>query len=55
MTQRTTHRGKDGVKLYAERDQQGRFKDVQTYKHAHAQDIKRTSKSERSNECSRKD
>jgi hypothetical protein len=48
MTERTTHRSKDGDKLYAVRDKQGRFKDVQTYKRAHGQDVKRSSKSERS-------
>ena len=47
MTNRTTHRSKDGSKLYAERDEQGRFKDVQTYKRAHGQDVKRSSKAER--------
>jgi hypothetical protein len=48
MTDRTTHRSKDGDKLYAVRDQQGRFKDIQTYKRAHGQDVKRSSKAERS-------
>ena len=33
-----------GAKLYAVRDKQGRFKDIQTYKRAHGQDIKRKSK-----------
>jgi DNA-binding protein HU-beta len=44
--QRTTHRSVSGTKLYAVRDAQGRFKDIQTYKRAHGQDIKRRSKAE---------
>ena len=48
MTERTTHRAKDGYELYAVRDKQGRFKDIQTYKRAHGQDVKRSSASERS-------
>ena len=48
MTERTTHRSTSGTKLYAVRDKQGKFKDVQTYKRAHGQDVKRSSKSERS-------
>jgi DNA-binding protein HU-beta len=43
---RTTHRGVSGTKLYAVRDAKGRFKDIQTYKRAHGQDIKRRSKAE---------
>jgi len=43
---RTTHRSAKGTKLYAVRDSKGRFKDIQTYKRAHAMDIKRGSKSE---------
>ena len=41
---RTTHRSSTGTKLYAVRDAQGRFKDIQTYKRAHGQDIKRRAK-----------
>ena len=41
---RTTHRSTSGKKLYAVRDKQGRFKDIQSYKRAHGQDIKRRSK-----------
>ena len=41
---RTTHRSASGTMLYAVRDAQGRFKDVQTYRRAHGQDIKRRSK-----------
>src|SRR5262245_55032662 len=44
---RTTHRSKSGKKLYAVRDKQGRFKDIQSYKRAHGQDIKRRSKKEK--------
>jgi DNA-binding protein HU-beta len=43
---RTTHRSSKGTKLYAVRDSKGRFKDIQTYKRAHAMDIKRKSKAE---------
>jgi len=43
---RTTHRSSSGKKLYAVRDAKGRFKDIQTYKRAHSQDLKRRSKSE---------
>jgi DNA-binding protein HU-beta len=43
---RTTHRSRSGTKLYAVRDAKGRFVDIQTYKRAHGQDIKRRSKAE---------
>jgi hypothetical protein len=43
---RTTHRSSAGKKLYAVRDAEGRFKDIQTYERAHAMDIKRGSKAE---------
>jgi DNA-binding protein HU-beta len=43
---RTTHRSSKGTKLYAVRDAKGRFKDIQTYKRAHAADMRRTSKAE---------
>lgn len=43
---RTTHRSSKGTKLYAVRDKEGKFKDIQTYKRAHGQDLKRKSKSE---------
>ena len=39
-------RSKAGRKLYAVRDEQGEFTDIQTYKRAHGQDIKRKSKAE---------
>jgi hypothetical protein len=47
MAKRTTMRSSKGTKLYAVRDKKGRFKDIQTYKRAHGQDIKRKSKAER--------
>lgn len=43
---RTTHRSVSGTKLYAVRDSKGRFVDIQTYKRAHAADLRTTSKSE---------
>jgi hypothetical protein len=45
-TKRTTHRSAGGKKLYAVRDAQGRFKDIQTYERAHRQDVKRKGKKE---------
>ena len=45
-SKRTTHRSSKGTKLYAVRDKNGRFKDIQTYQRAHAADMKRKSKSE---------
>jgi uncharacterized protein YjhX (UPF0386 family) len=47
MAKRTTHRSASGKKLYAVRDSKGRFKDIQTYKRAHAQDLKKKSKKEK--------
>ena len=47
MATRTTHRSSSGKKLYAVRDKKGRFKDIQSYKRAHGQDIKRRSKKEK--------
>ena len=44
---RTTHRSSKGKKLYAVRDSEGRFKDIQTYERAHRADIKRKSKAEK--------
>lgn len=43
---RTTHRSSKGTKLYAVRDKKGQFKDIQTYKRAHGQDLKRKSTAE---------
>ena len=48
MPTRTTHRSTSGTKLYAKRNAKGEFTDIQTYKRAHGQDIKRSSKAERS-------
>ena len=47
MAKRTTHRSSKGTKLYAVRDKEGRFKDIQTYKRAHGMDIKRKAKKEK--------
>jgi len=47
VAKRTTHRSSTGTKLYAVRDAKGRCKDIQTYKRAHSQDIKRKSKAEK--------
>ena len=47
MAKRTTHRSSSGKKLYAVRDKKGRFKDIQSYKRAHGQDIKRKSRKEK--------
>jgi hypothetical protein len=46
MAKRTTHRSSKGTKLYAVRDKSGKFKDIQTYKRAHAADMRRKSKAE---------
>jgi DNA-binding protein HU-beta len=46
MAKRTTHRSSKGTKLYAVRDKDGQFKDIQTYKRAHGMDIKRKAKAE---------
>ena len=46
MVKRTTLRSSKGTKLYAVRDAEGKFKDIQTYKRAHGADIKRKSKAE---------
>lgn len=46
MTTRTTHRSTANRKLYAVRGKDGRFKDVQTYKRAHAQDLRTKSREE---------
>ena len=43
---RTTHRSSKGTKLYAVRNKDGEFTDIQTYKRAHGQDVKRVSKAE---------
>ena len=43
---RTTHRSAAGKKLYAVRDADGKFKDIQTYERAHRADLAKTSKAE---------
>lgn len=45
-SKRTTHRSVAGKKLYAVRDANGRFKDIQTYERAHRADIAKNSKAE---------
>ena len=47
MAKRTTHRSSTGTKLYAVRNKKGQFKDIQTYKRAQGQDVKRKSKKEK--------
>ena len=43
---RTTMYSTGGKKLYAVRDSEGKFKDIQTYKRAHAADLRRKSAAE---------
>ena len=40
MAKRTTHRSSKGTKLYAVRDKNNKFKDIQTYKRAHSADLR---------------
>ena len=40
-TNRTTHRSSTGKKLYAVRDEKGRFTDIQTYQKAHSADLRK--------------
>ena len=47
MAKRTTHRSSTGTKLYAVRNKKGQFKDIQTYKRAHGQDVRRKAKKEK--------
>jgi len=44
---RTTHSSSTGKKLYAVRDTDGKFDDIQSYQRAHGQDVKRSSAAER--------
>ena len=53
-TKRTTMRSRSGKKLYAVRDKQGKFKDIQTYERAHGSDIKRKSKAETARAAAKK-
>lgn len=43
---RTTLRSSKGTKLYAVRNADGTFHDIQSYKRSHAADLRRTSKEE---------
>ena len=43
---RTTHRSANGNTVYADRDEEGLFKDLQSYKRAQAQAAKRRAKAE---------
>ena len=54
MAKRTTMRSSKGKKLYAVRDKKGRFEDIQTYKRAHGQDIKRKARGETRKKKARK-
>lgn len=45
---RTTHRSSKGTKLYAVRKEDGTFADIQTYKRAHAADLRRSAAGETS-------
>lgn len=46
MARRTVMRSSTGTKLYAVRDAGGKFKDIQTYKRAHAADLRHKSADE---------
>jgi hypothetical protein len=46
-TRRTTMRSRTATKLYAVRDESGKFKDIQTYKRAHTADMRHKSKAEK--------
>ena len=46
-TTRTTHRSTTGKKLYAVRNADGTFKDIQTYERAHRADLAKKSKAEK--------
>jgi hypothetical protein len=51
---RTTLRSSKGTKLYAVRAADGTFKDIQTYKRAHAADIRKSAKAEAPKKTARK-
>ena len=53
-TKRTTHRSTTGKKLYAVRDAEGKFKDIQTYERAHRADLAKKSKAERAKPAAKK-
>lgn len=46
-TKRTTHKSSTGKKLYAVRNADGTFKDIQTYERAHGSDVKKKSQPEK--------
>lgn len=46
-TRRTTHRSSAGKKLYAVRNADGSFKDIQTFERAHRADLAKKSKAEK--------
>jgi len=46
-SKRTTQRSGSGKKLYAVRGKKGQFKDIQSYKRAHGQDVRRRARGER--------
>ena len=48
---RTTHRSSAGKKLYAVRDKDGKFKDIQTYERAHRADLKKKSAPEKATDA----
>jgi hypothetical protein len=54
MAKRTTHRSSKGTKLYAVRSADGTFKDIQSYKRAHAADLRKKSKAEAGANAKRK-
>ena len=45
---RTTHRSSAGKKVYAVRDAEGKFVDIQSYARAHRADLSKKSKAEKS-------
>ena len=51
---RTTHRSTAGKKLYAVRDAQGRFLDIQTYERAHRADLAHKSAAEKAKKKTKK-
>ncbi|MCK6445815.1 MAG: hypothetical protein L6Q99_05430 [Planctomycetes bacterium] len=47
MAKRTTLRSSKGKKLYAVRTEDGKFKDIQSYAKAHAADLRKSTKAEK--------
>src|SRR5262245_24667537 len=54
MAKRTTLRSSKGKKLYAVRDKEGKFEDIQTYQRAHSADMARKSQAEVTKAAKRK-